>query len=307
MPLENIKIQKPIFFIGVQGGGLTIISRSIRRHENVVTMRGDNRHWTSRDELMSQKITPKEFSVYYPENGKNIIKDNIFGNSRLWWAYATNRLFDKYYLTEQDYSKSLELKIKNLIRFFIRGYSKDVKKARYLEKSQLFLLKIRLLKKIFPDAKFILVTRNPYAICSRIARREYIKGYPDAIISDLSYEERLVIASQHWRNSMKTALEDLNKINEGYIIKIEDYLKNPKKYLKEILDYCELSYNDDLLPSPHHKLPIGSMDKEKWYPLKKEVNQKYLKQLSNKDKKIITETIGNELIKKTGYENDRVV
>ena len=157
---------------------------------------------------------------------------------------------------------------------FIRGYAKNPQHARYCEKSQLFSLKIKLLKRIFPDAKFILVLRNPYAICFRIAKKNY-EAMSSGKITQYSYEEKLTLAAQHWKNSIQTALQDLKDINEGYIIKIEDYLKKPEKYIEEIVTYCELPYEGDLLPAKHQKLPRGSLDTKKWYPLEKEINAKY--------------------------------
>ena len=96
-------------------------------------------------------------------------------------------------------------------------------------------------------------------------------------------------------------MQDLKDINEGYIIKIEDYLKKPEKYIEEIVTYCELPYEGDLLPAKHQKLPRGSLDTKKWYPLEKEINAKYLKGLSKKHKDIITKEIGKPLLKKAGY------
>ena len=48
---KKIKIQKPIFFIGVQGAGLTIISRIIKRHPDIVYLSGNNDFWLGSDEM----------------------------------------------------------------------------------------------------------------------------------------------------------------------------------------------------------------------------------------------------------------
>lgn len=301
VPLTKVPINKPIFFLGVQGGGLTIIARSIKRHNNVVSMRGNNTFWTGQDELDSQKEVPKELSILFPENGKTIVKTELFGKERLWWTYATNDLYNTYYANEKIFSKELDKKTKKLIKSFIRGYAHNISSARYCEKSQLFTIKVRLLKKIFPDAKFILVYRNPYAICHRIASKNY-SSFTSGNIKNMSFEDRLKIAAQHWKNNYQTALKDFKNAGiDYYDVKIEDYLNNPKTYLDEILHFCQLKPQNDLLPKPNHKLPFGSLDTEKWYPLQKDINSKYLKKITQKEKKIIQKEIGIRLLKKIGY------
>ena len=52
----------------------------------------------------------------------------------------------------------------------ISAYAPDTGQARFLDMSQTFSLKVPLLRRIFPDARFIFQTRNPYSVCLRAAQ-----------------------------------------------------------------------------------------------------------------------------------------
>src|SRR6056297_2994992 len=74
---DDIKIDKPIFLLGVQGGGLTLISRTIRRQKNIVSVTGNNNYWYGADEMQNVlwPILPSQFTGIkhkFPSN-KNFI------------------------------------------------------------------------------------------------------------------------------------------------------------------------------------------------------------------------------------------
>ncbi|OQX70847.1 hypothetical protein B6D52_03310, partial [Candidatus Parcubacteria bacterium 4484_255] len=60
-------------------------------------------------------------------------------------------------------------------------------------------------------------------------------------------------------------------------------------------------FNKDLLPQPNHKLPFGSKGKDKWYPIRKDVNEKYLNKIAKEEVEIIDKYVG-EYARKLGYE-----
>jgi len=105
----------------------------------------------------------------------------------------------------------------------------------------------------------------------------------------LSYEERLHVAAQHYANTFGTILEAFENISSQrrMIVKLEEFLMDPIKHLGMICERTGLSFDEDMLPQPHHRYPFGTPDQSKWYPLKKDVNSKYLKQLDEKAIEVI--------------------
>ena len=45
--LKDINVNKPIFILGTQGGGLTLISRILHRHPDTVYCSGNSKFWAS--------------------------------------------------------------------------------------------------------------------------------------------------------------------------------------------------------------------------------------------------------------------
>ena len=51
---KHINIDRPIFLLGNQGDGLTLIARMLRRHPDVVSITGNHTYWSGADEM--QKV-----------------------------------------------------------------------------------------------------------------------------------------------------------------------------------------------------------------------------------------------------------
>ena len=117
----------------------------------------------------------------------------------------------------------------------------------------------------FPDAKFVLVSRNPYALC-------YGRTLSDS-------KDDLKARCNHWFNTFNLAMNDLSDV-DYFFVRFEDFLENPSLELNSLLSYLELSEQKNLLPSPEQIMPIGGISREKWYPLQKDPNAKYLSSLS---------------------------
>lgn len=213
----------------------------------------------------------------------------VFGYERS-WVYATDELLPQYRKTKQDHSEVLERRFRNYIRRSIRAHSRDGESARFLDMSQSYSLKIPLLREIFPSARFIVVVRNPYAMCWREVTRRPEQKYC-RWSERPSLERGLRLAAQHWANTYALALSDLREMDEGLVVHFEDVLRYPKKHMREISDHVAVSYTDDMIPQAYHRLPIGSKEKSKWYPIRTDVNDKYLNDVADEAMKIISSTI----------------
>ena len=59
----------------------------------------------------------------------------------------------------------------------------------------------------------------------------------------------------------------------------EDFLDDPARIVREVCDFVELDFTPDQVPAEGHRAPEGSVEPEKWYPLKRGENARYLKDL----------------------------
>lgn len=88
------KNSKPVFLLGNQGGGLTIISRILRRIPNVVSSTGNSNYWSGADEMNSVfgSLLPNELVSI--EHRKDLPKEIKIGND---WICGTNKYIDMDY------------------------------------------------------------------------------------------------------------------------------------------------------------------------------------------------------------------
>lgn len=305
IPLESVKIEAPVFFLGTQGGGLTLISRTLRRSGQFVTIGGGPSFWMGNDEMdkfhVGHELLPDEMALRSPGyNNMTGREENhpLFGLERS-WVYATDELLARYRMTKEDLSVELEKKFKDFIRRSIRAYSEDGKSSRFLDMSQSYSLKIPLLREFFPEASFILVTRNPYVMCWREAAR-----HPDHKYRQWneypSLERGLRLAAQHWRNTYRTALDDLKGERDWALVRFEDFIRNTEEEVKKMASVSGVDFSGKMIPSSEDKIPLGSKAVRKWFPIDKNPNNKYKKSITKK----ATNIIENEIVgtgKKLGY------
>ncbi len=301
---RNIKIENPIFLLGLEGGGLTFISRVIRRHPDVVSVSGNSTYWSGADEMqiVYQPILPDEFSMIT----KNIPINNYVNDSTLLikssvgWLYASNELINYYRKDKTDYSEELKEKFLKIIRWTISRNYKGNNTPVFIDKSQTYTLKMELLNEILKDynPKFILITRNPYISCFRAPEKG---GGLKTLKNRFSNLEMIKIASEHWSNSISEAFKSSFKVNNFQFWQFENILQEPEKSFRSIFNFCDLEFNKSYLPQENDKIPFGSRFMDRWYPINPEINDKYFKALKKEEINIVNENCGH-LIEKCGYK-----
>ena len=115
----------------------------------------------------------------------------------------------------------------------------DLGKKVLLEKSPPNLIRSRFLAKLFPNARFVFLVRHPIAVS--LATEKW---------SDKTITEHLL----HWMTAYSIMLEDVKQIPDCLVIRYEDLVQTPSKYLNEICmltgiapfspDEKVLNYND---------------------------------------------------------------
>jgi len=291
--LNSVMIDRPIFLLGTQGGGLTIISRILRRNPVVVSVTGNSKYWTGADEMQDTLISRLPQELKNPRDSYNHPK---LGTRRS-WVYACDDLLPDYRKTERDTTPQLAKEFKNLIREILVLYSSNPNHSRFVDKSQTFTVKVSFLVTLLKDCKpyFILIVRNPYVMCYRAATNTELSWLP------ISFEEKLHLASQHWANSFQLALEDGEKMSNMLTIRFEDFLSRPEEVIQQICEFIGLEYTALMLPREEDRLPLGSQHDCKWYPLKLDINKFYLERIGKKEISIINERCG-ALAEKFNYK-----
>jgi len=118
----------------------------------------------------------------------------------------------------------------------------------------------------------------------------------------IPYEERIRLCAEHYGNSMRAVFEDAKAKNIAiHLLPFETLLTEPEKSLRAVCAFAELDYSPDMLPSPRHKMPIGSRFLDRWYPIRTDVNDGYEKKID----RFVIDTVNQyagDLIEALGYK-----
>ncbi len=296
--LSHIPIDRPIFMMGIKGGGLTLLGRILRRSPDVVSFSGNARYWSGADEMYlgMDPFLPLQLGSeerHVPDDTKFRFKD---------WAFASDIFLSRFRMDESDYDQASAERFKQAIRTAIKVNSRNPNGARFFDKSQLYTVKIPLLREILAgcNPKFIVFTRDPYAMCYRAFSK------PTLATAAITPQQRLEVASSHWSNMFQIALDEREKgYNDVFIMKVEDFLADPEPHLKEVCQFVELPFTTKLLPQKDDVMPIGTLRRSRWYPMRPNLNDAWLSKLPAKDIGVIEERC-DKVAQRLGYSAPQI-
>lgn len=276
---ENIKIDRPIFLVGNQGDGLTLIARMLRRQRAIVSITGNYNYWAGADEM--QSVMGCRLPRSLRQGGRFMCKD--FSHEKLTpprsWSYGSDDLVDYYRKNATDYDKEVAQILKRIIREAIHRFGRAEENIRFVDKSQIYSLKMSYIDALLKDTQpyFVLITRNPYATCYRAALGK--AGDMRRYATELTLDERMKVCVQHWSNVMQYVWQDRDKVSNFKWIRFEDILSNPIESLMELCAFLDLPFEETMVPKAEDSLPFGTKYPKRWYPLRPDVNQKYLEDI----------------------------
>jgi len=271
----DVPIDRPIFLLGIGGGGLTLTARILKRTRGVVSATGNHHYWAGNDEMQNvlQDFLHESFSWrnldvpgFLPRH------DNTYG---------CDALFGYYHEVANDLTSEKRESFRSALQRTI-ALNRDRRchpTPRFIDKSQTYTLRTRLIAGALDDTrpKFVLITRDPFAICWRGVLKA--KTLCDL---DKTDQEKMVVSVQHWRNNMREALEARSDVDLRWW-RFEDLLASPERVIREICEFVELPFSPDILPGPDDRIPWGSssdaFDRYKWYPLRADVSKSWLEKI----------------------------
>jgi hypothetical protein len=286
--VDGIPLRAPIFMLGTQGGGLTLLARVFKRHRDVVSATGGYRQWTGSDEIGSQasrmeRLPPslwgckRRFDI--PSESFGVSHSNV---------YATAELLPQYRLTAADATAEDAAAFQRLLREHIAVYGRDRSQARFLDKTQTYTLKIPYIDALLDgaDARFLLVTRSPYVMAIRSVLRQ-----PPTWRRHMPLEDRLRWTAEHWATSFEVALRDGALLGDRFtVVRFEDFLASPESVVRALCERLDLEFAEGLLPGPEQELPFARWPGDsKWYPL---LPDKWGSKLTDAQRALVEEICG---------------
>ena len=292
-------IDRPIFLLGTQGGGLTLLSRMLRRHPDVISAAGNHRYWSSADELQNVygPILPAELTGlrYKAPFDAELPAPRS-------WTYAVRDLYPQYRKRAADATPRLAQTLTGVIRFAARRHASNRHQFRFLDKSQTFTVRVGLIHALLGEAnpRFVLVPRDPYVSVLRAAEGK--AADMKRLAEKMPLAERIQICAEHYGNSMRAVFEDCDELHlELHNIQFERLLRQPESSLRAVCEFVGLDFRDDMLPSAEHRLPLGSRFLDRWYPIRTSVNEPYEERLDA----VVVDAVNHhcgDIIPRLGYE-----
>ena len=238
--------QKWVFIVGCYNSGTTLLHRVLEQHPTVGSM-------------------PNEGQFF-----NTVLPSGADFNLRRLWAIKP----ELFYLD----AKSTGIDVNKLKRQWAWMYN-DVRKPLLVEKTILNSARTQFLQKYFPNAYFICLFRNGYAVAEGIHRKE---------------NHAMDLCIKQWTVSNEILLRDMEHLKNKMMLRYEDFTAEPSKYLDAIAKFLEIE------PFPQQVL-YNEFKIHKEEGTISNRNEKSLKSLSVEDLEVIR-IEGGELLKKLGYD-----
>ena len=200
---------------------------------------------------------------------------------------------------EQVYYEAVNMMASHLYQSFLKGKKENI----YIDKTSRYYLILPQLIRIFPQAKFIFLIRNPLANFS-----SFLTTMVNNDITRLGNEEGI---RNDLLNGYKLINEGIKLYNKNCIVvNYEDIIDNPKKEIKKITEYIGVEFEEEMLyykrntgvlkgklvdPKSIHKHDTPVNDYKEEWKNKLDTTQKQLLAKS------FIEHLGKDLIESIGY------
>ena len=215
----------PIFIIGCGRSGTTILGKTLSEHPDIKYLNEPRRLW--------HKVYP-EFNIWE----ENISNPVLFADEKNTDSIRTNQL-QKLFFREQVLSNSKVV----------------------LEKLPINNFRLKFLKKSFPKAKFIYLTRNGLEVSKSIERRiqkqnwfigkkyELLKEYEQKTSSEYNPKTDLEKGMWEWKLSIMESDNFFKNLKKSQYIHLsyQDFIENPEKKTQDIFNFLNLNSSEGLV------------------------------------------------------------
>jgi len=222
--------------------------------ENVAKLRElDLTGWskTTADPLAKAEKTPI-FLVGFPRSGTTLLHQVLDGHSRLEVIEEKPLLSAVSTHIEQNLGgfpgalTSLDTKTFNTFRDEYMGGLKKMQDGegdvRFVDKLPLHIIKVPLIKKMFPDAKFILALRHPCDSTLSCFMQNF--GLNNAMMNFLSLDD----ATRYYDQVFSLWLKYVDKLDLDYTqVRYEDVVTDLEKEARSVISFLGLPWEDGVL------------------------------------------------------------
>lgn len=255
-----MEIKKPIFILNPARSGSTIFYNLFTRHKDTAFPEHYiDKYWKSPIMINFIPMLVKIQQWRY--------KQRSLPHAGIFWRkfHPYSSYLDENLITEKE---------KNYIYSAIRAELKAFKAKRFVDRAHDFMLQIRFLNKLFPDAFYIILNREPKAVVNSQYTLMKNEWRPDRNKDTLGNviakfgkaDSPLESCINYYKYYISTMQKDLKIVEKTSIeVRYEEFVKDPRSELKNIYQFTELEWYSDL----ENEIPkiLELKNNQKWLQL----------------------------------------
>lgn len=211
----------PVFLFSLPRSGSTLLQRILSTHADIST----------KSELW--------FLLPHVEALQNKYTFSLYSNSSL--RNATKGLLEQLPGGEDDYYQALRALGNCLYARLAKNNEKYL-----LDKTPRYYLIIKEIAKIYPDAKFIFLFRNPLAVAASV-----VESFNGGRLGDYSHKIDLYLGPGMLAEGYDSVKD------RSIVVHYEDLVREPLPALQGICQYLDIPFQEDMLTN-FSKVPVGN-------------------------------------------------
>lgn len=263
--LSSIKIEKPIFIVGLPRSGTTVIYNLLCAHENAAYVTNSMNSFPEAPcaiEWLRKKLN-------WNVRGERFLADSIevdFASPSeplTFWGRWMGRDVESLYWPEQnkqDLGPERIQTIYNDIKKILSTFGGPAK--RFVLKYPVMQTELKVLQELFPDAKFIHILRDSRPAANSLIKLfrlsnqqlekikhpeiQYIVPYPrvEGLKSYLDKygPDSVECTARVWNDAVELVQKTAPQLVNYYEFKYEELLQNPQFEMEKIFKFCELDW-----------------------------------------------------------------
>ena len=257
-----MEIKKPIFILNPARSGSTIFYNLFTRHKDTAFPEHYiDKYWKSSIMINFIPMLVKIQQWRY--------KQRSLPHAGIFWRkyHGSNQV-----LTEKDVKKDEVKFIHKIIRTQLNAFNAK----RFVSRAHDSCLRVGYLNKIFPDAYFVVLRRDPKAVvCSEYTLMKkdwdfnYDKNtYGNVIEHFKTSESKLETCINYYKFYINTMNDGLRSCDRKVEVRYENFVKDPRQELKKLFNFVKLDWYDELEESVPEVLELKNDEKWKKLPEK---------------------------------------
>ena len=214
----------PIFIIGRQHSGNTMLARCLGQSPEVYSATGEGTFFEHRDRLAQLPASERAAAILARAEGSGVE------------VPAEARSEVRRHM--QDVPGGEEGTAGAMYARCMDGVARRHGATRWAQKATSYVFYVDDILECFPAARLVFLARNPFDLAASMKRRGVWRD-----VARMAYG---------WNKGVRRARNRVREHPENLtVVRYEDFVRAPKREMKTICSFCDLSFHEECLRVPH--------------------------------------------------------